>query len=449
MFMKAIIQPILLSILMAGVLIGVSPPVHATDDAMLELFKILRDKGSLSQQEYDLLVNTAEAGEKQEDTADEVKKKIAAMPKITTKGKFKIEGDGWSFQPIGRVMWDSINVDNDVLHSDDTGEGTELRRARLGMQGTIGAHWSYNFEGDFAKGSTSIKDAYVGYGTKFANTGFSLKVGQSHIAFGFNTKASSKYMSFLDRPLYADSTISAARESGIVAQLAAKDYRWAITTSLTKGGISSGKTGNDNATTFATRGSFIPFKKDATHMLQVGAAYLNQSSGDGSFSYKQRLVSHIGPKDISTSVADYDGSDAFTVDALGIYGAFHALAEYVDWQASSNSSTDQNFTGYSFEAGYFLTGESVKWKNGYTSGIKPKSKLGAWQLAARFENMETDGPTGSLDDKAEKFTIGVNYYPTQNTRLMLNYDKVTSLSQAGLSSDEKPSAFKFRAQVYW
>lgn len=90
----------------------------------------------------------------------------------------------------------------------------------------------------------------------------------------------------------------------------------------------------------------------------------------------------------------------------------------------------------------------MKWKKAYTSGIKPKSKLGAWQLAVRFENVETDGPTGLTYDKAEKYIIGVNYYPTQNIRLMLNYDKVTNLSLGGVSRDEKPSAFKFRVQVY-
>ena len=65
------------------------------------------------------------------------------------------------------------------------------------------------------------------------------------------------------------------------------------------------------------------------------------------------------------------------------------MAEYVDYSAESNLTSDQEFKGYSVEAGYFLTGESYKWKKGYNSGVSPKSKYGAWQLVARFENIET------------------------------------------------------------
>ncbi len=43
------------------VLIAVVVPAHATNEALLELFKILRAKGSLTQQEYELLLEVAEA----------------------------------------------------------------------------------------------------------------------------------------------------------------------------------------------------------------------------------------------------------------------------------------------------------------------------------------------------------------------------------------------------
>ena len=75
-----------------------------------------------------------------------------------------------------------------------------------------------------------------------------------------------------------------------------------------------------------------------------------------------------------------------------------------------------------------------------------------WQLVARFENIETEGLVGGsvqTEDEADKFTLGVNYIPRKNIRLMLNYDKVTDLTVDGASSDAEPSALKFRAQAFW
>jgi phosphate-selective porin OprO/OprP len=260
-------------------------------------------------------------------------------------------------------------------------------------------------------------------------------------------------MSFIDRPFYADSSISPARESGAVFQLNDKDYRWLLATSFTSGEIEDGETDVDDADMWAVRGSFVPFMQDEKHMLQVGAGYLTRGNGDDTFRYRQRAVSHItSERPIDTSVAGYDGSSAFTADVLGIYGPFHALAEYVDYTAESSVNSDQDITGYSVEAGYFLTGESYKWKKGYNSGVTPKSAYGAWQLVARFENIETEGLVGGSiqnEDEADKFTLGVNYIPRKNIRLMLNYDKITDLTVNGASSDAEPSALKFRAQAFW
>ena len=130
----------LLASIMLGVFAAISPPAMATNEAMLDLLEILVKKGSITQGEYELLVNASKAdGEKVEGNINEMKAKVAKttkkMPKITTKGKFKVASqDGtWEWQPIGRIFWDTMYVDNDGGTLEDNGE--ELRRARLGFQG--------------------------------------------------------------------------------------------------------------------------------------------------------------------------------------------------------------------------------------------------------------------------------------------------------------------------
>lgn len=411
-----------------------------TDD----IINALISKGVLTEEEGALLLT----GRKNEKEA--LAKSAKKMPKIDTEGKLKISGENWSFQPIGRVMWDAIDTDEDGSGTDEF-EGTELRRARLGFQGSI-YDWGYKFEADFASGSASIKDAYVSYGTKLDALGgnkVGVKLGQSHVPFGLNTKISSKYMSFMDRPLFADSAISPARESGAVVSLADPSYRWSVAAGLTNGSISGGSTDN-NGSTFAVRGSFVPFMRDKTHLVQIGLGYLTKGGGDD-FRFRQRLVSHKDKtRHIDTgTLADFDGADAYTVDAMGIFGSFHTMAEYVDYSADVDSGSDVDIDGYAIEAGYFLTGESLKWKKGYTSGIKPKSQQwGAWQIVGRFESIKIDD-TLNGDDEADKFSIGLNYYPHQNLRLMLNYDKITDLTVNGVDAGFEPSSIKFRAQAYW
>ena len=70
-------------------------------------------------------------------------------------------------------------------------------------------------------------------------------------------------------------------------------------------------------------------------------------------------------------------------------------------------------------------------------------------MAARFETIEIENDAFTTDSEYDKYTFGVNYYPTKNTRLMVNYDHVTDLTVDGPNDGVEPSALKFRAQAYW
>ncbi|KKL19647.1 hypothetical protein LCGC14_2463380, partial [marine sediment metagenome] len=323
------------SLLIAGTLFGAAMlPAQANNEAMADLLKVLRDKGTISSEDYNMLQNAAAADkEKTEAAQAEVKKQVAEatadMPVITTDGKIKIESrDGaWSFQPIGRVMWDAIDTDEDDSGADDF-DGTELRRARLGFEGSV-YDWGYKFEADFAGGSASIKDAYISYGNKMNDMAYGVKLGQSHVAYGLNTKISSKYMTFMDRPWFADSSVSPARESGVVASLADKDYKWTLSAGLTNGEIDGGSS-EENGSTFSARASFVPYMQDKNHLIQVGAGFLSKGGGDN-FRFRQRLVSHKdATRHLDTAQFEIDGANAYTLDAMGIFGSFHAMAEYND-----------------------------------------------------------------------------------------------------------------------
>ena len=439
------------SLLIAGALFSVAfMPAQANNEAMMDLLKVLRDQGTITEKNFELLTSAAKADK---EVVDDVVNKVSTAekktPKITTKGKIKIESaDGnYSFQPIGRVMWDAVSTDDDNDGSKEF-HGTELRRARLGFSGKA-YDWGYKFEADFAGGDVSLKDAYVSYNTKLAGNKTSIKFGQSQIAFGFNIASSSKYMTFLDRPWFADKDTSPSRRSGVAAKVVGKT--WTAATSVTQGKLSGGTAADsDNGTTYALRGTFMPYRASKTQLVQLGGGYMRTSGSDDSFSFSNHLSAHEDPIKIKSATiagADYDGSDAFGFDAVAIFGSFHAMGEYNGFTANANDgASDIDVDSFAVETGYFLTGESMKLKKGLWSGVTPKSSAGAWQIATRFETTDIDD--NAKNQEADMWTVGVNYYANSNIRFMLDYSTVTSFESAGVEQPE-PSAIKFRAQAKW
>ncbi len=472
MFKKTYFKCLLGSVLI-GAISAISTPAMATSEAMLDLLKILRDKGSISADEYDVLQNTAKAdGEKVEGSINEMKadvvKKTKGLPKITTKGKIKIESaDGdWAFQPIGRIMWDTIYSDRD--NGTTAATNSELRRARLGFQGHI-KPIKYKLELDFANsGSAAWKDVWLSYNGKNDYGKWFVKAGQHHVPFGHATISSSKYMPLMRRPLFADGPQHARRVGVALRQ---DNKRWFVHAGAFLPGLAStsdetGETTTDRET-YAFRIGGTPFFKDKKHLLHAGFSYqLEQINGDAFKNIDNSLVSHVGNSDslnfdLSKIGLEVDEVDAFDFELLGVWGQFHSVFEYVAWDADTLTGGSFDANAYSIDVGWFLTGESMKYKAGAFSGIKPRKAVnkggwGAWQVVARFENMDLNDRT-YFGGEADLLTVGLNWHLTSNTRLMANY--ATTLDYecptTGLGCNAtgttgiEPSAFQLRAQVYW
>ena len=451
-------------------------PVYATNDAMLDLLKILVDKGSLTQGEYELLVNAARTdGKKIEDNLKEVKDEVARKtintPKVTTDGKIKIESaDGsWAFQPIGRIFWDNVLSDDDDSGTEDS--ASELRRARIGFQATFMKAFKSKLELDFAKSGEAVwKDIWISYNGKNSLGKHSIKIGQQHVPLGHATISSSKYMPLMRRPLFADGP-QPARKLGVA--LRHDSERWFVHTGVFREGLETGSDEigdagkGDEALSFAVRFGGTPVFRDNKHLVHVGASFMHQKlNGDKLNFIDNALVSHIGKNALEADFGDNaEDLNAFDIEALTVWGPFHAVAEYIHWNVDDPDG-DADMSAWSIDAGWFLTGEAMKYKKGAFSGIDPRKAvgqggIGAWQVAARIENMDlNDGNTITGGD-ADVFTVGLNWIPVKNVRFMANYARVLdfdcsptaaqTLSTGCIAGADgrEPSAFSVRSQVYW
>jgi len=439
---------------------------YAANEAMMDLLKILHDKGSLTKEEFSMLQKAAMAEEQKttESTTaldQKVEEVASSRPRVTTAGKFKVESqDGdYSFQPIGRIFWDSVWEDNDG--SSAIAGGSELRRARMGFEAKIYKHWSAKVEYDFSGSDADLKDGWIAYSNLTAGeTKYNIKVGQHHVPFGFNTTSSSKYMSFLRRPLFADGPLSPARQYGAAVRLDGK--RWLIHAGGFLGEPGDGAVNvdaaNEDARTLAIRVAGTPLKLDKTHLLHLGASYMNINLRGDALRVRQHAISHIDTSrlfDTGTFANGViDDINAYDLEALAIWGPFHVLGEYVLWDMDNNSNGANDLSGWSFEAGWYLTGESMKYKGGQFSGVSPKQEFlnggyGAWQLVTRYESMDlNDGVTMGGD--GDVFSVGLNWLPVKNIRLMASYNKLVNFKQPGNANDGlHPSSFSVRSMVYW
>lgn len=479
--------------ILIGCSVALATPVYATNDAMLRLIDIMQQKGTLTRAEADALREAAVQDAEQTEGITKEAKKVAEetsrdvikdIPKIETKGKLKVESaDGdFEWQPIGRIMADYSWINSDINH---LGSGAEMRRARLGMEGAMWKHWIWKLEFDFAPGEADMKDAWVGYK---GDDNWWIKVGQSHIPFGFATMSSSKYMLFTERPFLADGTLQLARHIGVAAFKHAANGRWTLHAGVFAGPqpedpdgcniTSPTKDECDEQLSIAARGTFLPWMQDANHLINIGGGIWFRDPQDSAVTVEQRpgIFHLLDDKFVSVKFGNSgqgatagmaaDNILAFNAEGLLVYGPFSVGGEYTHWNVNTEptggatgSTPDVNFDGYYVEGSYFLTGESMNYKTSKAQydSIKPnsivgKGGIGAWQIAARYDVLDlndSDLPAG-VGGEMKGIALGLNWYVNNNMRFMADYYNVLQLDRPGNKFDnDEPSGVTIRGQVKW
>ena len=462
-------------------------PAYASNEAMLELLKILVDKGSLTQGEYELLVNAAKAdGEKAEavkteakevakETAKETAKEEVAeaskdLPKITTRDKLEVASQDGNFKwkLIGRVMADYNGIDSDKVK---LGSGWELRRARLGMDITLWKHWIGKFEADFAAvdETVAVKDAYIGYKGKTSYGDYWIKFGQSHMPSSWETMSSSKYMTFINRTAFGDGPLERARHLGVSAFTRGMEGRWTLHAGVFGGTVDDDPDSCvdankecDEQWNTGFRATGIPFMQDKKHLLHIGGGVLYRNPNGDSVKISQRhgvfhtIDSKSWSVDLGTTV---DDALTYNLETVGIWGPGYVKLQYIDTELDRKGGlSDVSFDGYSVEGGWFLTGESKNYnfKKAQFGSLTPNASvgrggIGAWEAGIRYEKMDlNDTGAGIIGGDGELLTVGLNWYMTKTIRMMANYKKVMSFDRPGNQFDgDEPSAFLLRGQLYW
>ncbi len=162
MFKKAHLKSLLGSVLI-GAMAAISTPAMASE-AMLDLLKILKDKGSITAEEYSLLANAAKAdSEKVEGIASEAKDEVKkATKKLAWAEKIKIKGDV-------RLRYQQ-DFDHNTTSPTDRGRGRVRARAGIIATPTDGVETGIGM----ASGGTDLRSTNQSFDTTFSTKGWNL-----------------------------------------------------------------------------------------------------------------------------------------------------------------------------------------------------------------------------------------------------------------------------------
>lgn len=357
----------------------------------------------------------------------------------------------------------------------DFNSGTNVRRAVIGVNGTILEDFLYAFSYDFHDtGAAGVRAALVAY------RGFDplwLIVGQQGNAIGLEASTFAEQRSFMEASLQSAFAFGPGTPSiGIAALHRGSNHHLRlgiIGEQLATQGDS------DEGWGIHGRAAWAPIA-ERTRALHIGASgywrYPTTTRGAGNAG-NSTLVDFGSALEVKVderrfldtgNISDIDHYYFGGLEAAAVYGPFSIQAEYgrAGIARSDGRLTDLDFDGYYVFGSYFLTGESRNYypRFGTFWRVNPeepfslsKNQWGAWELLARFSHLDLNDGIGNVagggvrGGKANSYTIGLNWYMNAFVRMMLNYVHTESdkLSPVGLQEGDVVDAVGLRMQIEW
>jgi phosphate-selective porin OprO/OprP len=340
----------------------------------------------------------------------------------------------FSFKPRG-----VIEADAGVFKEREGGyrysDGTQLRRARLGFEGTALKWWNYRAEVDFAGNAVNITDLYLQY-TKIPKA--VLTIGQFKAPFGLESNNSDNFNTFLERGMFTNAfgNAGAERRIGVGAAYAPKENiniaggLFGDNESISRGsGAAPGESWGVNG-----RATWEPLF-DTGKIIHLGiSGYYRSHLKSGDTADAVRLNDRPDIRIDGGNIADggvipnvrslqYAGAEA-----AGVFGPLTVAGEGGHLWVDRFGADNEHFSGYYGYAAYMLTGETRPFKGGNFDRGRPfkdlgNAGLGAFEVALRYDhlNLANTPILARAGNEASSITAGVNWYFNPYAKLMFNW----------------------------
>jgi phosphate-selective porin OprO/OprP len=415
---------------------------HAMADSTDDIVNALVAKGVLTEEEGALLMK-GRIGEKE---AAEKKTKSNPTMEVGKKGLVIKTADGdFSIKLGARMHADYSNHtgDESLAGGKEAVDGTEIRRGRIALSGTVYKDFDYMIETDFGGDKVSVKDLFMVY--HGFNAPLELTVGHQKHAMSMEIQESSNDIMFTERSLVSALTVPFF-DRAIGVNLKGFGKNWNVQSGFYGDSMSNGDNkNNDEGRGFGVRGSYA-FINESDKVLHLGANYgyrkvsednlVNTKSTE--FSYKTTNLSNL--KLVDAKFKDMDNVQTGIVELAAMYGPLSFQSEYAKSTVERNTGSDVDFDAFYAQVGYTLTGESRTYKgsDGEFKRLVPKSKFslkdgtwGAWEVAARYDQVDLEDRdiTGGEE---KRISLSLNWYLNEDVRILAGYTKAFDLDGGAL-----------------
>ena len=322
--------------------------------------------------------------------------------------------------------------------------GGFIRRARIYVKGKLAKVWKYKIQGDFVTGG--FQDVFVQYhGVK----NFFFSAGNYFPDFSAQQSTGNMNNEFMEfsQPVQAFGT---GRRTGVQANY----YNSWVSAAVGYFGSSKGSNITNMAGLVNGRISVTPWNETGK-MVNLGiAAYRHGAFGSRNDGPRRKYTVQSRP-----GVNPYNGArllkysnsndvthaTAYNIEGAAVFGSFDFSAAYMGANvARTMNYQTYKFNGFYVQGGYFLTGESRKWKQkvGKWGGKTTNNNdFGAVQALLRYDSLNLNKGNNTVskyDDfgKQDNFTVALNYFPTDVVLFEVNY--IYSTFKPGYQSNYTP-----------
>ena len=355
-----------------------------------------------------------------------------------------------------RVQVDAAGFFGAPEYADPIGSGAGIRRARFAIKAQVDKNWYGEFDMDLANGLVELKDAIVRY-TGIPN--LEIQAGNFKENFSIQRNSSSRYLLMIERPMVC-SALAPSRHigfnvkydnpwiwvsSGIFGQEVAGSEEWTNVADNNKDFGRGIRIFTDQPTGFSATNKvvFRPLCKLDNASLHIGLAHSfrttkgSMATGEwGTYRASARNSTSINRKKYldTNNLKNYSHNHLWTVELAGHWNGLRYEAAYIGDKVFFNDNTDpasvttNSFGGWYVQAGYLLFGGRQRYDSKGAKYTRPErgQKWGDLELCARYEFCDLNDFGENVKNKvyggsAEAYTLGLNYWVTNNVRMQLNY----------------------------
>jgi phosphate-selective porin OprO and OprP len=441
--MNVTMSRIVASLFTTSFLVGFSNVAMA--DAMFDLVETLVEEGIITEEKGLALLKSRANDER----VAEKKAKSNPTLEVGKKGLVVKNPDGdFSIKLGGRMHADYTNHsgESDLPANNRPINGSQIRRGRIALSGTIYNDYDYMIETDFANDGVAVKDLFLVYHGFNFDTPLELTVGHQKHAMSMEIQESSNDIMFTERSFVsALTTPFFDRAIGVNAK--AFGPNWNVQTGIygDSMGSSADSTDNNEGRGFGIRGTWAPIMEE-DKVLHLGANYGYRKTSDSGnanssaprFRYRTTNMSDL--EIVDARLNDMDDVQTGILELSAMYGPLSFQSEFAKSDVSRDSNDDVDFTAWYAQVGYTLTGESRTYKgsDGEFKRLTPKNEFslkkgtwGAWEVAARYDEIDLeDGIVAG--GEAKRVSLSLNWYLNEDVRILAGYTRAFDLDGGAL-----------------